>query len=498
MATMVAIDLGAQSGRVALGRFDGERLSVEDVHRFPNVPVRTRGRLQWDILRLYDGVLEGLRSAGSGHAEIDAIGVDSWAVDFGLLDRRGRLIQNPGHYREARRASAFEGVLARVSGRELYELTGIQLIPINTIFELAAMATEEDPALGIAEDLLLIPDLIHYWLAGARVSEFTNATTTQCFDPRERAWAVELLERLDIPGRIFPEVVEAGTVLGPLAADVVEETGVEGARVISTATHDTAAAVAAIPFRQAGDAYISAGTWSLVGIELGEPLIGDQTFAANLTNEGGVAGKTRLLRNVTGLWLLHECRRTWALSGSTEFDELVELARGAPPLRSLIDVDDASFAAPGDMPLRVRDFCESTSQPQPEDRGALVRCVLESIALKHQQALELLREAAGARPAAVHIVGGGSRNDLLCQMTADATELPVLAGPAEATEVGNLLVQAMALGEIASLDEAREVVRSSFRPTVYEPNESTAWREARERLQQIAAVARAPKTEVGS
>ena len=498
MATMVAVDLGAQSGRVALGRFDGERLSVADVHRFPNVPVRTRGTLQWDILRLYDGVLEGLRLAGANGSEIDSVGVDSWAVDFGLLDRRGRLIQNPGHYRDARRASAVEGVLARAPGRELYERTGIQLIPINTIFELAAMAADEDPALGIAEDLLLIPDLMHHWLAGTRVSEFTNATTTQCFDPRERTWAVGLLERLDIPGRLFPEVVEAGTVLGPLSADVVEETGLDGARVIAPATHDTASAVAAIPFRQAGDAYISAGTWSLVGIELGEPIIDDQTFAANLTNEGGVAGRTRLLRNVTGLWLLHECRRAWALSGSTEFDELVDLARGATPLRSLIDVDDPMFAAPGDMPRRVREFCETTGQPQPEDRGALVRCVLESIALKHQQALELLREAAGARPAAVHIVGGGSRNDLLCQMTADATELPMLAGPAEATEVGNLLVQAMGLGELASLDEAREVVRSSFRPSVYEPSESTAWREARQRLQQIAAVARVPKAEVGA
>jgi rhamnulokinase len=497
MTTIVAVDLGAQSGRVALGRFDGERLSVEDVHRFPNVPVRTRGTLQWDILRLYDGVLEGLRLAGANGSEIDSVGVDSWAVDFGLLDRRGRLIQNPGHYRDSRRAGAVDGVLARVPGRELYERTGIQLIPINTIFELAAMADDEDPALGIAEDLLLIPDLVHYWLAGTRVSEFTNATTTQCFDPRERAWAVDLLERLDIPGRIFPEVVQAGTVLGPLSPDVVEETGLEGARVIATATHDTAAAVAAIPFGQAGDAYISAGTWSLVGIEVEEPIIGDNTFAANLTNEGGVAGRTRLLRNVTGLWLLHECRRVW-LSGNTEFDELVELARGAPPLRSLIDVDDPLFAAPGDMPRRVRDFCEMTGQSQPEDRGALVRCVLESIALKHQQALELLREAAGARPAAVHIVGGGSRNDLFCQMTADATELPVLAGPAEATEVGNLLVQAMGLGELASLDEARDVVRSSFRPSVYEPSESKAWREARQRLQQIAAVARVPKAEVGA
>jgi rhamnulokinase len=498
MATMVAVDLGAQSGRVALGRFDGERLSVSDVHRFPNVPVRTRGTLQWDILRLYDGALEGLRAAAREGVQVNSIGVDSWAVDFGLLDRRGRLIQNPGHYRDARRASSVDRVLALVPGRELYERTGIQLISINTIFELAAMAADGDPALGIAHDLLLIPDLLHYWLAGTRVTEFTNATTTQCFDPREGAWAVDLLELLEIPTGMLPEVVQAGTVLGPLSADVAEETGLDGAQVIATATHDTAAAVAAIPFQRPGDAYISAGTWSLVGIEVPQPIIDDRAFAANLTNEGGVAGRIRLLRNVTGLWLLHECQRVWGLSGISSFVELVELARRAAPLRSLIDVDHPLFTVPGDMPRRVRDFCATTGQPQPEKRGAVVRCILESLALKHQQALELLRNATGAAPSAVHIVGGGSRNELLCQMTADATELSVLAGPAEATEIGNLLVQAMALGELGSLEEARDVVRASFRPIVYEPRDAVAWREARQRFDQTVTVAQPPRTEVGA
>jgi rhamnulokinase len=498
MATMVAVDLGAQSGRVACGRFDGERLSVSDVHRFPNVPVRTRGTLQWDILRLYDGILEGLRSAARDHLQVDSIGVDSWAVDFGLLDRRGRLIQSPEHYRDARRASSVDRVLAVVPSRELYERTGIQHLPINTIFGLAAMAADGDPALAVADQLLLIPDLLHYWLAGTRVTEFTNATTTQCFDPREGAWAVDLLERLEIPARIFPEVVQAGTRLGPLSADVAEETGLEGAHLVATATHDTAAAVAAIPFERPGDAYISAGTWSLVGIEVPQPMIDDRTFAANLTNEGGVGGRIRLLRNVTGLWLLHECRRGWALAGTDSFSQVLELARDAAPLRSFIDVDDPLFSVPGDMPARVRDFCATTGQPQPEDRGAVVRCILESLALKHQQALELLRRAAGATPAAVHIVGGGSRNELLCQMTAEATELPVLAGPAEATEIGNLLVQAMALGELASLEEGRDVVRASFRPVAYAPREPAAWREARERFEQIVSVAQPQRAEVGA
>jgi rhamnulokinase len=496
MATMAAVDLGAQSGRVALGRFDGARLAVSEAHRFANVPVRTSGTLQWDVLRLYDGVLEGLRAAGRDGAGVDSIAVDSWAVDFGLLDRRGRLIGNPVHYRDARRASAFDRVLEEVPPRELYERTGIQLIPINTLFELAAMAADRDPALEIADKLLLIPDLFHHWLSGARVTELTNATTTQCFDSRSHAWTLDLLERLEIPTRIFPAVVPAGMVLGPLAADVAEESGLGGARVVATATHDTAAAVAAIPFTGPDAAYISAGTWSLVGVELAAPVIDDRTFAANLTNEGGVAGRVRLLRNVTGLWLLHECLRVWEPSGKGSFEELVELARDATPLVSLVDVDHPLFAVPGDVPERVREFCRSTAQPVPESRGAIVRCILESLALKHAQVIDLLRDATGAAPQTLHVVGGGSRNELLCRLTADAAELPVVAGPAEATTVGNLLVQAMALGELSSLDEGRAVVGASFRLQTYEPQVSAGWREARGRLSAIVDVASPPTAEV--
>src|SRR5438105_333763 len=317
MATLAAVDLGAQSGRVAVGRFDGERLKVTEVHRFENTPVRTRDTLHWDILRLYHEVLVGLRAAG----RVDSIAVDSWAVDFGLLDRNGRLLQNPVHYRDARRAHAMAEVLDRVPARELYERTAIQLIPINTIFELGAMAAENDPALAAAETLLLIPDLMHFWLCGARASELTNATTTQCFDPRRGGWASDLLERLDVPSRLLPEVVPPGTALGRF----------EDATVVAVATHDTGSAVAAVPFRTPGAAFISAGTWSLVGVEVQEPVVTDASFAANLTNEGGVAGTFRLLRNVTGLWLVHECRRAWALEGHDySFDQLVALATEAP------------------------------------------------------------------------------------------------------------------------------------------------------------------------
>jgi rhamnulokinase len=485
MAVMAAVDLGAQSGRVALGRFDGGRLDVSDVHRFPNVPVRVGGTLHWDVLRLFRDTLDGLRAAASG-AKVDSLAVDSWGVDFGLVDRRGRLLQNPVHYRDTRRTTAAESVFARVPPRELYERTGVQLLPINTVFELAAMAGEDDPALAAAETVLLIPDLLHHWLCGSRTAEFTNATTTQCHDPVAGSWAADLLERLRIPPRLFPEIVRPGTVLGPVTAEVTEATGLQGTSVVAVATHDTGSAVAAVPLRGSGSVFLSVGTWSLVGVETDGPLIDEHTYAANLSNEGGVAGTFRLLRNVAGLWLVDECRRSWALEGREySFDEPLDLARRAPELRSFVDPNDPAFAAPGDMPARVVRYCLRTGQPEPDEPGAVVRCLLESLALKHAQTVELLGEATGREPAELHVVGGGARNELLCDWTAQAAGLPVAAGPEEATLVGNVLVQAMALGELSTLSEAREVVRASFAPTTYEPAGSERWREARERFDRL-------------
>jgi rhamnulokinase len=488
MGTFAAVDLGAQSGRVAVGRFDGERLSVSEVHRFPNVPVRTHDTLDWDVLRLYRDVLDGLRGAADEAGRVDSVAVDSWAVDFGLVDRNGRLLRNPVHYRDARRARAMDGVLAEVPARELYDRTGIQLIPINTIFELAALAAEGDPALAAADTLLLIPDLVHFWLCGARSTEFTNATTTQCFDPRSGTWAGDLLERLGVPTRILPEVVRPGTRLEPLGGDAAAETGLGGADVVAVATHDTGSAVAAIPFRQPGSAFVSAGTWSLVGVEVREPIISDAAFAANLTNEGGVDGTFRLLRNVTGLWLLHECRRVWALEGRDHsFEQLVALADDAPPLQSFVEPNDPAFADQGDMPSRIRAYCARTGQPEPAEPGAVVRCILESLALEHALTIDVLASVTGTAPAEIHLVGGGARNEPLCRWTAAAAGIPVLAGPEEATLLGNLLVQARAAGEIGSLDEAREVVRSSFPVAVHEPATADAWREARERFAALRA-----------
>ena len=481
--TLAAVDLGAQSGRVAVGRFDGARLAVEEVHRFENVPVERDGRLRWDFERLWEDVVAGLRKAASA-GEVASVAVDSWAVDFGLLDGGDRLLADPVHYRDRRRAAAFEGVLDRVPARELYERTAIQLLPINTIFELAALAADGDGALGSAARLLLVPDLFHRRLCGSDVTELTNASTTQCFDPHTGGWATDLLERLDVPTALLPDVVAPGTVLGEADA----QAGLAGAAVVATATHDTAAAVAAVPLHGARSAYLSVGTWSLVGVESDAPVVSEEAFRANLTNESGVDGTYRVLRNVTGLWLLHECRRTWAAQGmEISFDELVELARAAPPLRSFVDPNAEVFLEPGDMPSRIRAFCRETNQPEPTDAGATARCVLESLALKHAGTVDALRQAAGVDPAELHVVGGGARNELLCKWTADAAGLPVLAGPEEATLLGNLLVQAMALGELSTLDEARDVVRASFAPSTYEPDDDAVWQEARERFARLGA-----------
>jgi rhamnulokinase len=329
----------------------------------------------------------------------------------------------------------------------------------------------------------MIPDLMHFWLCGSRTAEYTNATTTQCLDAATGAWAVDLLDRLEIPHRLLPEIVAPATALGTVTPDVAEATGLDGVAVVAAATHDTAAAVAGVPFSGPDAAFLSVGTWSLVGLESERAYITDETFGANLTNEGGVAGTFRVLRNVTGLWLLHECRRAWALAGhDSSFEELVALARSAPPLRCLIDPNDATFTEPGDMPARIVEYCRRTGQPTPDGAGEIVRCILESLALAHAESVELLEQVTGVALGQLHIVGGGSRNELLCEWTANAAGRPLLAGPEEATLVGNLLVQAMALGELASLDEVREVVRRSFTPTRYEPAESQQWADARARF----------------
>lgn len=501
MIHMVAIDIGAESGRVVLGSFDGRLLSIREAHRFPNIPVQVHDTLHWDVLRLFNGIREGIaRAARTVGGSIASIGVDTWGVDFALLDRQGKLIGNPVHYRDRRTEGMMEEVFRRVPPEEIYARTGIQFMPINTLYQLFSMVLRGDPQLEIAHTFLTIPDLFHYWLSGVAVCEFTNATTTQCYDPLRGDWARDLLERLGIPIRVFPEIRPPGTVLGSLLPTLAEELGLSKTQVVAPASHDTGSAVAAVPFQHPDAAYISSGTWSLVGVEVRAPVIHEQARQYNFTNEGGVGGTFRLLKNVMGLWLLQECRRTWARKAglpleeespmlsearpfwggrtSWDYEALVRQAREAPPLRSLIDPDDPRFLPPGDMPSRIQAFCRETGQPVPETPGEIVRCILESLALKYRWVIERLEDLLGRPIPMIHIVGGGSRNAALCQWTADATGRPVLAGPVEATAIGNLMVQAMALGHVGSLEEAREVIRRSFSPVIYEPHPSSLWEEA--------------------
>jgi len=484
---LLAFDLGAESGRAVLGRFDGERLHLSEVHRFSNEPVRLPDGLHWDVLRLFGEVKRGLMLCASEHGQPAGVGVDAWGVDFALLDRRGALLGNPYHYRDRRTEGMMEEAFRRVPRQEIFERTGIQFMQINTLYQLLAMVVGGSPALEVAETFLTIPDLFNYWLSGRAVCEFTSATTTQFYDPRAGAWATSLLERLGLPTGFLPEVIPPATSLGPLAPFVAEETGVGEVPVIAPACHDTGSAVAAVPASGQGHAYISSGTWSLVGVEVREPVITPQSLASNFTNEGGVCGTFRLLKNVMGLWLVQECRRAWAQEGEQHsYEELARVAQAAPPFAALVDPDDPSFLRPPDMPAAIRDYCIRTGQRPPQDRGATVRCALEGLALRYRWVIERLEEMQGRPIRAINVVGGGSRNRLLCQLTADATGRPVVAGPAEATAVGNIIVQALALGEVSSLSEARALVRRSFDLATYEPRERASWDEAYARFLTIA------------
>lgn len=489
MATrkFLAIDLGASSGRAVVGLFDGERLRLEEVHRFPNGPVRVLNSLHWDVLRLFEEVKGGLAKCVKTYGtDIASLGLDTWGVDFGLLDARDELLGNPYHYRDRRTDGMMEEAFRRVPREEIFERTGIQFMQLNSLYQLLAMAVQGSPMLDAAQTFLNMPDLFNFWLTGRKASEFTIATTTQCYDPRAGDWAWTMLERLGLPTRIFGEIVPPGTRLGPLHPAVAEETGAGDVPVIATAGHDTAAAVAAVPARGHDYAYISSGTWSLMGVEVDEPLITPQSLAYNFTNEGGVEGTIRLLKNIMGLWLVQECRREWAQAGEElSWDDLTRMAAEAEPFGGLVDPDDSRFLPPGDMPKRIQSYCAETGQPVPQSKGAIVRCTLESLALKYRWVLERLEEMLGRELPIIHIIGGGSKNWLLNQLTADATGRPVVAGPDEATSIGNILMQALALRHIASLEEGRELVRRSFEMTTYEPRDPARWDEAYARFLRV-------------
>lgn len=457
----LAIDLGASSGRVMLGRWDGRRFTLDELHRFANGPVEIAGHLHWDVQRLWREVRAGIaRYAAQDATPLAGIGIDTWGVDFGLLDATGRLLHPPFHYRDQRTAGIAELVDTRIPQDRLYALTGIQRLQFNTLYQLYSLSQADPAALAAADTLLMMPDLFHFWMTGRKAVEYTNATTTQFFHARERRWATEVFDALGLPSRILPPLVTPGTALGNLLPAVRDEAGLrDDVPVIAIATHDTASAVAAISGLDAHSAYISSGTWSLVGVELDQPLLTEEARLLNFTNEGGVGGTIRLLKNVAGLWLLQECQRQWQREGHAyTWPELVELAEAAPPLRSVVDPDDPAFLAPDDMPAAIRAYCRRTDQPEPASVGAMVRCCLESLALKYRQVIEALEQLTGRSITTIRIVGGGSRNALLCRLTAEACGRDVVAGPVEATALGNVMIQAITRGVLPDIATGRAAI----------------------------------------
>jgi rhamnulokinase len=480
--TYLALDFGAESGRAVLAHLHAGIIKTEEVHRFPNEPVSYGGSLHWDVARLWWEVERAL--ARLAKTKLEGIGVDAWGVDYALLGDRGELLQNPYHYRDARTNGVMEEVFQIVGKEEIYRITGIQFMPINTLYQLFAAKRKTPRILEAAEHLLTIPDLFHYWLTGNAVCEFTNASTTQMLNPTTRNWATDLLDRLEFPSDLPAQIVEPGSTIGTLLPELAHGGCLVGTPVIAPASHDTGSAVTAIRARE-GTAFLSSGTWSLVGIELDAPVITPESLRLNFTNEGGINGTTRFLKNVMGLWMLQCCRQSWAARGR-EFDyrELIELAESEPSFSRLIDPDDEAFLCLCDMPLAIDQFCAKTHQPAPSTPGAYVRTILESLALKYRVVIKNIERLTGQQIRQIRVIGGGSKNSLLNQLTADATGKRVLAGPAEATALGNAGVQILATGGASSLQEVRDIVDRSFPTEVFESCETEIWDRQAERFQQ--------------
>ncbi len=475
----LAFDLGAESGRAVLGTLNGGRLALRELHRFANGPVRILGHDHWNVPTLSEEIGKGIRLAvRDAGARPESLAVDTWGVDFGLVAGDGNLLGLPFAYRDARTEGAMDYVFHRIPRREVYALTGIQFLPFNTLFQLASMVRDRSSLLEAAEGLLFMPDLFHYLLTGRRATEFTIASTSQLFDPRRGAWSGDLLSALGLPLSLMPEVLAPGTLLGPVSDDTAEATGLRrGTPVVATATHDTGAAVAAVPAEGEDWAYISSGTWSLVGIESSRPIISRETLDLNFTNEGGLGGRIRFLKNMTGLWLLQRARRAWEEAGEKDLDygALVRAADSAPAFVTLVDPDDPGFLNPANMVEALRSYARRTGQPEPASIPAMVRCILESLALKYRVILDELGRVAPHPIRKLHVIGGGSRNSVLCRFTAEATGLTVAAGPAEATASGNILGQALALGAVRSIEEFRSIMRDSCDIETYEPRDPAAW-----------------------
>lgn len=488
--TYLAVDLGAESGRVMAGRFDGQKIALEQFHRFSNGPVNLGGTLRWDLTNLWSEIQNGLRIAGSKlNGSAVSVGVDTWGVDYVLMNKNDELLGLPWNHRDSRTDGMIQKACARVPRSEIFAETGMQFLQINSLYQLLAMQERDPELLDQARKFLMVPDYFHWCLSGSRVVEFTNATTSQMLNAKTRDWAFDMLRKFELPTEIFPEVVNPGANLGTLRKHVADFTGLGKLNVVTPATHDTGAAIAAIPTTRTGNAdwaYISSGTWSLMGVEVQDAILTPQALARNVTNEGGVDGTYRVLKNIMGLWLVQRCKRAFAARGKDlDYTELTRLAAEAAPFRSLVDPDNATFLGPADMTVAIADECRRTGQPVPETEGQFVRCALESLALKYRMVLGWMEELTGTRVEVIHVVGGGCKNQLLNQFTADACGRPVFAGPVEATALGNVLLQARAAGDLSSLSEIRDVVRASESIGEHAPQQSSAWDDVWVRFQSL-------------
>ena len=491
----LGIDLGAESGRVMAGVWDGKKMKTEELHRFPNGGVMMAGTLRWNTLGLWAEIQNGLTIAAKKYGKtIVSVGVDTWGVDFALLSKSGELLGLPFHYRDSRTRGILERAFSYVPRAEIFAATGLQFMEINTLFQLLALQRNSPEVLAAAETLLMTPDFLNYCLSGARVSEFTIATTSQCVNPKKRAWDLDLLKRFGLPTKMFPEIVPPGTRTGPLRKGLSERTGLGSVNVIAPAAHDTGSAVAAVPTMHTGKAnwaYLSSGTWSLLGVEVPDALLSPRVLELDLTNEGGIDGTYRLLKNIMGLWLIQQCRRCFTEGGKEfSYEQLAQMASGAPAFRSLVNPNDPRFLNPPDMTTAIQDFCRDTGQPAPENEAQFARCVFESLALTYAGVIGGLEELTGTKIEVVHIVGGGSRNQLLNSFTANACGRPVVTGPVEATVLGNVLVQARSNGEIRSLADIRAAVRDSGDVAQVEPDNSSAWNDARGRFAELCRTKR--------
>lgn len=486
----LGVDLGAESGRVMAGLFDGERIRLDVVQRFRNGGIRIADTLRWDALGLWKDIHDGLRDAATKYGDdIVSLGVDTWGVDFVLLSKSGEMLGLPWHYRDLRNQGMMELAFSRVPQAEIFAATGLQFMPINSLYQLLAFRQQSPQLMDLADRFLMMADFFHWCLCGTQVVEFTNATTSQCLDAVKGDWAWDMLQKLELPTDMFPQVVAPGTKLGRLRESVALSTHLGRIDVVTPATHDTAAAVAAVPTSNTGQpnwAYISSGTWSLMGVEVNDAITTPQAFAWNMTNEGGIDGTYRLLKNIMGLWLVQQCRATFLRQGSThEYADLVRLAESAEPFRSLIDPDDPAFLAPRDMVQAIQDWCRDHDQPIPETAAQLVRCALESLALKYRVVLSRLETLTGVPVEVIHVVGGGCQNHLLNQFTASACGRPVIAGPVEATALGNVLLQARTAGGLDTLDDLRSIVRASCDLQRFEPQRPADWNAAFERFRSL-------------